>query len=97
MQFVLSLSNSRFQVVDVETGENLGHGQDGEICVKGPTVMKGKNGQVMKNMSVTETVHLMHLMPVKSSFGIQFIHFFAMQKISLFKGARLRYFRQFQH
>ena len=32
---------SRPQVVDVETGEALGQGQDGEICVKGPTVMKG--------------------------------------------------------
>jgi len=35
------LPNLRCKVVDVETGENLGHGQDGEICVKGPTVMKG--------------------------------------------------------
>lgn len=34
---------SRPQVVDVETGEALDPGQDGEICVKGPTVMKGIN------------------------------------------------------
>lgn len=47
MQLVLSLPNSRSQVVDVETGEALGHGQDGEICVKGPTVMKGKNSQLL--------------------------------------------------
>ena len=47
MQFILSLWNSRSQVVDVETGENLGHSQDGEICVKGPTVMKGKNSQLL--------------------------------------------------
>lgn len=25
----------------METGEALGPGRDGEICVKGPTVMKG--------------------------------------------------------
>lgn len=37
---------SRPQVVDVETGEALGPGQDGEICVKGPTVMKGINPAV---------------------------------------------------
>ncbi|KAJ7379778.1 hypothetical protein OS493_012524 [Desmophyllum pertusum] len=35
------LPNLRCKVVDVETGEALGQGQDGEICVKGPTVMKG--------------------------------------------------------
>ena len=30
-----------YQVIDLETGEALGPGHDGEICVKGPTVMKG--------------------------------------------------------
>ena len=39
---------SRPQVVDVETGEALGPGQDGEICVKGPTVMKGINPAVIQ-------------------------------------------------
>ena len=38
---------SRPQVIDVETEETLGPGQDGEICVKGPTVMKGINPAVM--------------------------------------------------
>lgn len=37
----LLLPNLRCKVVDVETGEALGPGYDGEICVKGPTVMKG--------------------------------------------------------
>ena len=40
---------SRPQVVDVETGEALGPGQDGEICVKGPTVMKGINPAVIQD------------------------------------------------
>ena len=43
----MRLSNSRSQVVDVETGEALGNGQNGEICVKGPTVMKGKTSQLL--------------------------------------------------
>ncbi|XP_029207684.2 surfactin synthase subunit 1-like [Acropora millepora] len=35
------LPNLRCKVIDLETGEALGPGHDGEICVKGPTVMKG--------------------------------------------------------
>ena len=30
------------QVVNPDTGEILGPNQDGEICVKGPLVMKGE-------------------------------------------------------
>ena len=33
------------QIVDVSTGDVLGPHQDGEICVKGPTVMKGNTNQ----------------------------------------------------
>ncbi|HYO99040.1 MAG TPA: 4-coumarate--CoA ligase family protein [Pyrinomonadaceae bacterium] len=29
------------KIVDVETGEPLGHGQEGEICMRGPQMMKG--------------------------------------------------------
>ena len=47
---------SRPQVVDVETGEALGPGQDGEICVKGPTVMKGINPAVIKATSSPMTI-----------------------------------------
>ena len=28
-----------FQVVDIQTGRELGVGEDGEICMKGPQVM----------------------------------------------------------
>ena len=30
------------QVVNIENGTELGPNEDGEICVKGPTVMKGE-------------------------------------------------------
>ena len=33
--------NTEVKVVDVETGAALGPGEDGEICVRGPQVMKG--------------------------------------------------------
>jgi long-subunit acyl-CoA synthetase (AMP-forming) len=29
------------KIVDIETGAELGLDQDGEICVRGPQVMKG--------------------------------------------------------
>lgn len=35
------LPNLEGKVVDVQTGEALGPNQDGEVCVRGPTVMKG--------------------------------------------------------
>lgn len=27
--------------MDIQTGETLGEGEDGEVCVRGPIVMKG--------------------------------------------------------
>ncbi|RDD41526.1 4-coumarate--CoA ligase [Trichoplax sp. H2] len=33
--------NTLAKIVDVETGESLGPGKDGELCIKGPQVMKG--------------------------------------------------------
>lgn len=33
--------NTECKVVDVETGEPRGHGQEGEICMRGPQMMKG--------------------------------------------------------
>ena len=30
------------QIIDADTGKILGPNQDGEICVRGPTVMKGE-------------------------------------------------------
>ena len=35
------LSRTQIKVVDVDTGESLGPGQHGEMCVRGPQVMKG--------------------------------------------------------
>jgi len=37
----VTLPNSETRIVDPATGENLGLDQDGEICVRGPHVMKG--------------------------------------------------------
>ena len=31
------------QVVDIENGDELGPNKEGELCVKGPTVMKGED------------------------------------------------------
>ena len=31
------------QIVNIENGTELGPNEDGEICVRGPTVMKGRN------------------------------------------------------
>ncbi|HEY0097680.1 MAG TPA: 4-coumarate--CoA ligase family protein [Pyrinomonadaceae bacterium] len=33
--------NTECKIVDVETGEPLGYGQEGEICMRGPQMMKG--------------------------------------------------------
>jgi acyl-CoA synthetase (AMP-forming)/AMP-acid ligase II len=33
--------NTECKIVDVETGESLGHGREGEICMRGPQMMKG--------------------------------------------------------
>jgi acyl-CoA synthetase (AMP-forming)/AMP-acid ligase II len=33
--------NTECKIVDVETGELLGHGREGEICMRGPQMMKG--------------------------------------------------------
>ena len=35
------VSRTRAKVVDVNTGEALGPGQEGELCIFGPQVMKG--------------------------------------------------------
>lgn len=32
---------SEIKITDVETGDSLGPGKDGELCVRGPTIMKG--------------------------------------------------------
>lgn len=34
------------QVVDIENGDELGPNKEGEICVKGPTVMKGEGSRI---------------------------------------------------
>jgi acyl-CoA synthetase (AMP-forming)/AMP-acid ligase II len=33
--------NTECKIVDLETGETLGSGQRGEVCVRGPQIMKG--------------------------------------------------------
>lgn len=37
----LPVPNMECKVVSLETGQSLGHGDEGEICVRGPQVMKG--------------------------------------------------------
>lgn len=44
------VSRTRVKIVDVNTGESLGPGQEGEMCVFGPQVMKG----YYKNVKATE-------------------------------------------
>ena len=44
------VSRTRVKVVDLNTGESLGPGQEGEMCVFGPQVMKG----YYKNVKATE-------------------------------------------
>ena len=44
------VSRTRVKVVDINTGESLGPGQEGEMCVFGPQVMKG----YYKNVKATE-------------------------------------------
>ena len=44
------ISRTQAKVVDVETGEALGPNQTGELCVKGPQMMKG----YLKNVKATE-------------------------------------------
>ncbi|KAI0210845.1 4-coumarate--CoA ligase 1 [Lamellibrachia satsuma] len=33
--------NTDYKVVDISTGENLGRGLEGEVCIRGPQIMKG--------------------------------------------------------
>ena len=37
----VAVPNSKLKIVDVETGDPLGPGQTGELCISGPMVMKG--------------------------------------------------------
>ena len=37
------LPNSKCKIVDLKTGESLPVGKEGELCVKGPQVMKGND------------------------------------------------------
>lgn len=34
--------NAEVKIVDIETGMSLPHNQPGEICIRGPQIMKGK-------------------------------------------------------
>uniref|UniRef100_A0ABM0MT63 4-coumarate--CoA ligase 1-like n=1 Tax=Saccoglossus kowalevskii TaxID=10224 RepID=A0ABM0MT63_SACKO len=49
------LPNTLGKVVDLKTGENLAAGQDGEICLRGPQIMKGYLNNIQAtNMTVKD-------------------------------------------
>jgi acyl-CoA synthetase (AMP-forming)/AMP-acid ligase II len=37
----LPAPNTECKIIDLETGESLGHNKEGEVCVRGPQVMRG--------------------------------------------------------
>ena len=39
---MLGFHFSTMQVVDVQTGDLLGPNKEGEVCMRGPTIMKGQ-------------------------------------------------------
>ena len=45
IQMELSFDILFLQIVNIENGTELGPNEDGEICVRGPTVMKGRKQQ----------------------------------------------------
>ncbi|XP_077991405.1 uncharacterized protein LOC144445653 [Glandiceps talaboti] len=55
----LLLPNTEAKVVDLETGEILGAGEDGELCFRGPQIMKGylKNEKATNETLVDGWLH----------------------------------------
>jgi long-subunit acyl-CoA synthetase (AMP-forming) len=48
------------QVVDLETGRNLGPNKKGELCFKGPLIMKGYCGNVQDTSAIFDDDGFLH-------------------------------------
>lgn len=50
-------------MVDVKTGEALGPNQSGEVCIRGPSIMKGttSNSKNVLLIDLFTTVHLLFI------------------------------------
>ena len=49
-----------FKIVDLETGEPLGANKRGELCLRGPLVMKGYSGNTSATMECLDPDGFLH-------------------------------------
>ena len=54
------VSRTRVKIVDINTGDSLGPGQEGEMCVFGPQVMKGYYNNVKATEETVDSAGWLH-------------------------------------
>ena len=54
------VSRTRVKIVDVNTGESLGPGQEGEMCIIGPQIMKGYHNNVKTTEETIDSAGWLH-------------------------------------